>query len=65
MKIKNPAFIDCYGDLKSRVSSEMLNIVPDLEIFYDKPADENELIKRLQGRRNVICLLYTSPSPRD
>ena len=57
MKIKNPAFIDCYGDLKSRVSSEMLNIVPDLEIFYDKPADENELIKRLQGRRNVMVYM--------
>ena len=57
METYTPAFIDCYGDLTSRVSSEMLTIVPNLEILYDKPANEAELIERLQGRKNVMVYM--------
>ena len=35
----------------------MLRLVPGLEVFRDEPADEDELIRRLQGRRNVLVYM--------
>jgi len=56
--IKNkPAFIDCYGDLADRFNDKLASTVPGLEVFYDKPANEDELIKRLQGRKNVMVYM--------
>ena len=56
--IKNkPAFVDCYGDLADRFNDKLASTVPGLEVFYDKPANEDELIKRLQGRKNVMVYM--------
>ena len=54
---KKPAFIDCYGDLADRFNDKLASTVPGLEVFYDKPANEDELIKRLQGRKNVMVYM--------
>ena len=44
--IKNkPAFVDCYGDLADRFNDKLASTVPGLEVFYDKPANEDELSK--------------------
>ena len=56
--IKNkPAFVDCYGDLADRFNDKLASTVPGLEVFYDKPTNEDELIKRLQGRKNVMVYM--------
>lgn len=52
-----PAFVDCYGDLTARFTEKMRAGVPDLEVFFDEPADEDALIERLQGRRNVLVYM--------
>ena len=57
MSKNSPAFIDCYGDLATRFNDKLASIVPNLEVFYDKPADEDELISRLQGRKNVMVYM--------
>ena len=56
--IKNkPAFVDCYGDLADRFNDKLACTVPGLEVFYDKPANDDELIQRLQGRKNVMVYM--------
>ena len=56
--IKNkPAFVDCYGDLADRFNDKLASTVPGLEVFYDKPASDDELIQRLQGRKNVMVYM--------
>ena len=57
MTTKNPAFIDCYGDLGKRFSSEMKSIIPNLDVFYDKPNNENDIIKRINGRKNIMVYM--------
>ena len=52
-----PAFIDCYGDLESRLSDEHLRIVPGLQVFHSAVRDENDLIERLRGRRHVLVYM--------
>ena len=52
-----PAFVDCYGDLAERFNETLASTVPGLEVFYDKPANEDELISRLQGRKNVMVYM--------
>lgn len=52
-----PAFVDCYGDLAERLTEDMTRIVPDLTVWRDEPASEEELIARLQGRKNVLVYM--------
>lgn len=52
-----PAFVDCYGDLTARFTDEMRAVVPGLDVYFDEPADEDVLIERLQGRRNVLVYM--------
>ena len=43
---------------------KILEPIYDVEVFV--PADKmGDVMSDLQGRRGMICLLYTSPSPRD
>ncbi len=55
--MKPPAFIDCYGDLTDRLTSEMLSGLSVIEIFRDEPENEDEFIRRLEGRRNVLVYM--------
>jgi len=57
MSTNDPAFVDCYGDLATRFTGEMASMVPNLKVFYDKPVNEDELISRLQGRKNVLVYM--------
>ncbi len=57
MTARPPAFIDCYGDLADRLSDDMLALVQELEVFRSEPGDEAEVIRRLQGRRNVLIYM--------
>ena len=57
MMTKPPAFVDCYGDLAEELSDDMLGLVPGIEVFRDEPMDEGDLIRRLQGRRNVLVYM--------
>ena len=57
MVLKSPAFIDCYGDLSDRLTSQMLSGLSMIEIFRDEPENEAELIRRLEGRRNVLVYM--------
>ena len=57
MNNKNPAFIDCYGDLGNRFSLEMKSIIPNLDVFYDEPKNEQEIIKRINGRKNIMVYM--------
>ncbi len=52
-----PAFVDCYGDLTVRFTDEMRAGIPGLEVYFDEPADEDALIERLRGRRNVLVYM--------
>ena len=54
---KPPAFVDCYGDMAERLTDEMFAHVPGLEVWRDAPADEDELIARLRGRRHVLVFM--------
>ena len=52
-----PAFVDCYGHLAERLTSEIKNTVPDLTVWYSQPENEDELIERLAGRRHVLVYM--------
>ena len=52
-----PVFVDCYGDLATRFSSDMSKIVPNLQVFFEKPDSEDILIERLQGRKNALVYM--------
>lgn len=52
-----PVFVDCYGDLAARFSSDMSKIVPNLQVFFEKPDSEDILIERLQGRKNALVYM--------
>ena len=52
-----PVFVDCYGDLATRFSSDMSKIVPNLQVFFEKPVSEDILIERLQGRKNALVYM--------
>lgn len=52
-----PAFVDCYGDLSPRFTNECRAGAKGLEVYFDKPVDENDFIDRLQGRRNVLVYM--------
>ncbi|WP_282604342.1 D-isomer specific 2-hydroxyacid dehydrogenase family protein [Pelagibius sp. Alg239-R121] len=52
-----PAFVDCYGDLAGRLTGEMLELVPDLEVFSGETLDERSLIDRLSERRHVLVYM--------
>ena len=57
MNNKNPAFIDCYGDLGNKFSLEMKSIIPNLDVFYDEPKNEQEIIERINGRKNIMVYM--------
>lgn len=57
MALKPPAFVDCYGDLASRLDRNMAPMVAGLEVFRSAPRDEDDLIGRLRGRRNVLVYM--------
>lgn len=57
MAARPPAFVDCYGDLTSRLTDDMLSLVPGLEVFRNEPRDEDDLIARLQGRRHALVYM--------
>ena len=52
-----PAFVDCYGVMARRLTDDMIRVVPELVIWRDEPADEDELIARLSGRRNALVYM--------
>ena len=52
-----PAFVDCHGILAERLTEDMARTVPNLAVWRDEPADEDELIARLSGRRNVLVYM--------
>ncbi len=52
-----PAFVDCYGAMAERLTDDMIHVVPELVIWRDEPADEDELIARLSGRRNALVYM--------
>lgn len=56
-QLKPPVFVDCYGDLADRLTPEMTRSCPELEVFFDAPENEDELIDRLKGRRNAIVYM--------
>ena len=35
----------------------MLNLVPGIDVLHGEPPDEDELISRLRGRRNVLVYM--------
>ena len=37
----------------------------NIEYFVTNNIDEDHLIEKLRGVDGIVCLLYTSPSPRD
>ena len=57
MAKKTHAFIDCYGDLQERLTHDMLSRVPGLEVLNTEVANEDDLIGRLQGQRNVLVYM--------
>ena len=52
-----PLFADCYGYLAERFTARMQDIVPGVAVFNGEPDGEDELIRRLQGRRNVLIYM--------
>ena len=52
-----PAFIDCFGDAAERLTDDMLSMVPGIDVLHGEPRDEDELIRRLTGRRNVLVYM--------
>ncbi|MDE2791742.1 MAG: D-isomer specific 2-hydroxyacid dehydrogenase family protein [Paracoccaceae bacterium] len=57
MAERPPAFVDCYGDPADRLTKGMLDIVPEIEVIYGEARDEDVLIRRLAGRRNVLVYM--------
>ena len=55
--MRSPAFVDCYGLVSSRLKDWMHADIENIEIYRDEPADEDDLIYRLQGRRNVMAYM--------
>ena len=52
-----PAFVDCHGILAERLTADMARIVPNLAVWRDEPAGEDELVARLSGRRHVLVYM--------
>ena len=57
MAAKLPVFVDCHGELAERLTDGMLGIVPGIDVYRDQPRDEDELVRRLQGRRNALVYM--------
>ena len=57
MSARPPAFVDCYGDLAERFSDKIQAIVPGIQIYFDEPGSEDELISRLQNRRHALVYM--------
>ncbi len=57
MAAKAPVFVDCHGELAERLTDGMLGIVPGIDVYRDEPRDEDELVRRLQGRRNALVYM--------
>jgi len=56
-----PVFVDCRDDISVFLTPETREIVPDLDIFFGSPRDEDQLIERLQGRTHaLIYMAYVS-----
>lgn len=55
--IKPPVFVDCYGELADRLTTDMTRSCPELDVYFDEPEDEAELICRLKGRRHAIVYM--------
>ena len=35
----------------------MKSIIPNLDVFYDEPKNEQEIIKRINGRKNIMVYM--------
>lgn len=57
----SPAFVDCFGDPAERLTDDMLSLVPGIDVLHGRPRDEDELIRRLTGRRNVLVYMAYMP----
>lgn len=55
--MKAPAFIDSYGLVDERLTGSMYGDIAGLEIFRGQPRDEDEIIERIQGRRNILVYM--------
>ena len=55
--MKPPAFVDCYGDLADALAARDGLAVPDLEVITGPAATDEEMIRRIQGRKNVLVYM--------
>ena len=51
------AFVDCHGDVAERLTNDVLCVVPGIDVLWGEPADEDELITRLAGRRHALVYM--------
>ena len=55
--MKPPAFVDCYGDLADAFSARTGPTVPGLEVIPGPARTDEEMIRRIQGRKNVLVYM--------
>ena len=55
--MKPPAFVDCYGDLADAFAAWNETSVPGLEVIPGPAGTDEEMIRRIQGRRNVLVYM--------
>ncbi|MGI9331576.1 MAG: 2-hydroxyacid dehydrogenase [Gammaproteobacteria bacterium] len=56
-----PVFVDCDGEIAEFLTDRIVEIVSDIDIHWDKPASEAELIDRLSGRQHaMVYMAYLS-----
>ena len=61
--ILHPGHIELFKVAKSLGDRLIVGVDTDLKVKADKGA--NRPINNLEYRKAMLCLLYTSPSPRD
>lgn len=57
MSENGPVFVDCTADIAPYLDEETRALVPGLDIHFDAPADEAELVARLEGRRSALVYM--------
>ena len=55
--MKPPAFVDCYGELADAFAAWNDPGVPGLEIISGPAATDEEMIRRIRGRKNVLVYM--------
>ena len=55
--MKPPAFVDCYGDLADAFAAWNGPAVPGLEVIPGPAGTDEEMIRRIQGRKNVLVYM--------